>query len=153
MTISDCIKYSVTKFDITKAENRVHKLVDKFKDIVSDLTVLRLKVRTIFVKKIETGATKIVAQSMKMAERCEFPDSWKLDEIESIESERYDRDDPCKAVGQIAKGLENWSKIFTRNCRNAEKEFKFHNRMTERLKTIRNDLRFKMKCSPQGYRN
>jgi len=99
----------------------------------------------------------MISQSNKMGERCEFPDSWKLDEIESeFEAEngdRFERDDPCKAVGQITKGLENWSKIFTRNCRNVEKEFKFHNRLTLRLKTIRNEMRNKMKCPPQGYRN
>ena len=68
-----------------------------------------LNAREKFAKKIEVGASKIISHSKKLADRCEFPDSWKfeLEKEEDEDEQRYDRDDPCKAIGQIAKGFLN----------------------------------------------
>ena len=84
------------------------------------------------------------------------PESTNTEEDDEDESERYDRNDPCKAVGQITKALEKWGLENNRNCRaamrNAENEWKFHNRVTDRLKKLRNDVRTELQC-PQMHLN
>ena len=84
------------------------------------------------------------------------PESTSAEEEEEDESERYDRNDPCKAVGQITKALEKWGLENNRNCRaasrNVDNEWKFHNRVTDRLKKLRNDVREELQC-PQMHFN
>ena len=78
------------------------------------------------------------------------PESTSAEEEDEDESERYDRNDPCKAVGQITKALEKWGLENNRNCRaatrNVDNEWKFYNRVTDRLKKLRNDVREELQC-------
>ena len=90
----------------------------------------------------------LIGFSIYFKEYC--PESTNTEEEDEDESERYDRNDPCKAVGQIAKALEKWGLENNRNCRaasrNLDNEWKFHNRVTDRLKKLRNDVRAELEC-------
>merc|ERR1711915_249054 len=132
--------------DVTK---RPGKLMGKWAEIIA-AAPLGDPAKQRFIAKMEQSRSKIFDAYFKFRDtyECDFPDTWV--EEEEDDPDRYDRDDPCKAVGQIAKGMEKWSAIFNRNCFKSEREFKFHDRMTQRLKNIRNNVRRLMECNWNG---
>ena len=67
---------------------------------------------------------------------------------EEDETERYDRDDPCKAVAQIAKKYEHWLHKDLPEC---PKHRSFEIRKTEKMKSIRKKIQEKMECDESYY--
>ena len=68
------------------------------------------------------------------------------DEVDA--NARFDREDPCRAVGQVQRAVEKWGLIYNRNCKKEgkEKEFAFHNRMTRKLKGLKLNVKDRMDC-------
>ena len=68
------------------------------------------------------------------------------DEVDA--NARFDREDPCRAVGQVQRAVEKWGLIYNRNCKKEgkEKEFAFHNRMTRKLKGLKLTVKDRMDC-------
>ena len=63
------------------------------------------------------------------------------------EDERYNREDPCKAVQQIFLGFSRWIEIYTNDCRKPDdKRLKFHGQKVRQLNKLRNKMFLDMQC-------
>ena len=78
---------------------------------------------------------------------CTFPPTWKVDDDED-DVDRYDRDDPCKAVSQMITGVSKWGNIFNKNCRNGAKgPYNAFNRILTRVTSIADRAKQRMECN------
>jgi len=79
---------------------------------------------------------------------CQFPEHWDWQAyLESQTDDRYNRDDPCKAVEQVFLGFKRWIEIYAGDCRkSAEVQVEFLNRKSIKLDRLRDKMFVDMQC-------
>ena len=103
-------------------------------------------------KRVSSNKGKMITQYFTLAKEkeCTFPDHWNWEEYQNSEfnPDRFNQNDPCKAINQLFLGLDRWMQIFTRDCtKSKENSLKFHGRRNKQLTRTRNRVFVKMECT------
>merc|ERR1712003_449305 len=96
-------------------ELKLDKLLDKIDEIFDTWATKQEKTQNLR-DKWEDMSIKFSDKYVKLQKHCNFPSTWKDVDYENA-VDRYDRDDPCKAMDQMVKGFEKWANTFTSDCR------------------------------------
>lgn len=131
---------------------RPGKIRDDILEVLDSSNLAGTKLYDLVNKRVSSNKGKMITQYFTLAEEkeCSFPDHWNWEEYQNSEfnPDRYNRNDPCKAINQLFLGLDRWMQIFTRDCtKSKENALKFHGRRNKQLTRVRNRVFVRMECS------
>ena len=131
-------------------ENRITKLQAHFAEIMSNSN-LREAAQTKFAAKFNSATGDLITfyEILRDHEKhpCTFPPTWKEEEEDEVD--RYNRDDPCKAVTQMVTGAQKWGEIFVHNCRREElgrDPYNLLDRVMAKVNKVGDKVKAKMIC-------
>jgi len=131
-------------------ENRITKLQAHFAEILSDSN-LREAAQTKYATKFNSATDDLVLfyQILRDHEKhpCDFPPTWKEEEVDEVD--RYNRDDPCKAISQMVTGARKWGEIFVHNCKREEQgrdPYNLLDRVMTKVNKVGDKVKAKMQC-------
>jgi len=131
---------------------RPGKIRDDILEVLDNSQLADTKLYELVNKRVSSNKGKMITQYFGLAKEkeCTFPDHWNWEEYKNSEfnPDRYNREDPCKAINQLFLGLDRWMQIFTRDCtKSKENALKFHGRRNKQLTRVRNRIFLRMECS------
>jgi len=134
-------------------ENRIFNLVEKFGEIMNNSN-LREAQQQKLTEKFDTATYDLVMFYEILRDNpkhpCTFPPTWKTNDDEADEVDRYNRDDPCKAVDQMVNGAAKWGKIFVKNCKREAKgqdPYNLYDRVMVKVNAVGEKAKQKMQCN------
>merc|ERR1712062_508224 len=153
-TITTTTTTTTTKKGFSKEKGvdyRPGKILNDILDVLDGSNLAGTKLYDNVNKRVSSNKGKMITQyfSLVNEKECTFPDHWDWEEYQNSEfnPDRYNRDDPCKAINQLFLGLDRWMQIFTRDCtKSKENSLKFHGRRNKQLTRTRNRVFVKMEC-------
>merc|ERR1712050_1822 len=96
---------------------RINKVHANYNTVLDELSETSLSRKPQFVKLMRSKIEKQVKKAIKFYERvnpkCNY---WDEDEEED-DVQRYDREDPCKGVKQLATAVSKWANEFAIHCK------------------------------------
>ena len=131
---------------------RPGKIRDDILEVLDGSNLAGTKLYDLVNKRVSSNKGKMITQYFSLAKEkeCEFPEHWDWEEYQNSEfnPDRYNRNDPCKAINQLFLGLDRWMQIFTRDCtKSKENALKFHGRRNKQLTRVRDRVFLRMECS------
>ena len=131
-------------------ETRIQNLQGHFKDILASSNLRQVQVDK-FASKYDRATDDLILyyEILRDDEKfpCTFPPTWKQEEEDEVD--RYNRDDPCKAVTQMVTGARKWGEIFVKNCKREEKggdPFNLLDRVMAKVNRVADKVKLKMEC-------
>ena len=131
-------------------ENRITKLQAHFAEILSNSN-LREAAQTKYANKFNsaTGDLVLFYEILRDHEKhpCDFPPTWKEEEEDEVD--RYNRDDPCKAISQMVTGARKWGETFVHNCKREEQgkdPYNLLDRVMLKVNKVGDKVKAKMEC-------
>jgi len=133
-------------------ETRIFNLVEKFGEILENSNLRDVQKQKL-TEKFDTATYDLVMfyEILRDHEKhpCSFPPTWKEDD-EVDEVDRYNRDDPCKAVDQMVNGASKWGKIFVKNCKRESQgrdPYNLYDRVMVKVNAVGEKAKQKMQCN------
>ena len=132
-------------------ENRISNLVEKFGEIMENSNLREVQKQKL-TEKFDSATRDFVLfyEILRDHEKypCTFPPTWKQDD--EVEVDRYNRDDPCKAVDQMVNGASKWGRIFTKNCKRESKgqdPYNLYDRVVAKVEAVGEKAKRKLQCN------
>lgn len=134
-------------YEPAKVDKKPQRFFNKWNGtIYHPLSTLNDREKDRYSRKMSNRLDKVLERYQQFKGHCGNYTFAFTDEVDA--SARFDREDPCRAVGQVQRAVEKWGLIYNRNCKKEgkEKEFSFHNRMTRKLKGLKLTVKDRMDC-------
>ena len=132
-------------------ETRITNLQGHFKDILESSNLRQVQADKFSTKYDKATRDLILYYEILRDDSkhpCTFPPTWKQEDEED-EVDRYNRDDPCKAVTQMATGAQKWGEIFVKNCKREEEgrdPYNILDRVMAKVNKVADKVKSKMDC-------
>jgi len=132
---------------------RLDKLQGKVLDVVEELG---WDSSSPFYGRLENKLKRVSKSALKKLESlvgagCDFPSHWDWKAYqESLNGDRYNRDDPCMAIDQLFTGYSRWLQIYTKDCNKRDvKQLLFAGAKSIQLNKLRDKIFVNKQCTKQ----